>query len=101
MTDDRRKRLIAYCPGILDIEADFPNPRARAALIMFALIARIIEKGEFPEFARYARKQFWSGHKGSDFYDGEISFFQWLLSSPAHFAEVAGEAIEAGVLKID
>ncbi len=113
MTDESRKRLIAYCPKIYTIlkaYKDFPKEDADA-LIMSALISRIIAKGEWEEFCKYVLsawyEKVWVGikqrgysfpsmadDKPAHFVDINPALFAWLISSPAHFVEVVGEWIE-------
>jgi hypothetical protein len=119
MDESRRKLLITYCPKVLTILEDgILDVNEKAALIMSALISRIISKGEWEEFCKYVLsawyEKVWVGikqrgysfpsmadDKPAHFVDINPALFAWLISSPAHFAEVVGEAIEQGVLKIE
>jgi hypothetical protein len=59
---------------------------------------KLVEKGKWVEFCQSARREFWKGHKGSDFYDASIDFMLWLFSPDSsgvyRICELAGEFIK-------
>jgi hypothetical protein len=107
--ESRRKRLIAYCPSIeliLDTHGTYGrlDQVERDAIVAHILTARIISKGEWYKFLRFAEKSY--KHLLETKHDRGChctychDYMAWLISDPAHFAEVVGEAIEQ-VLKIE
>ena len=92
LSDDARKRLTAYCPKVHAILIDpFLADKDKDALIMSALIARIIEKGEWEAFYFFGIQKYKVDHIYTVFPDADAKYIAWLISSPAHFAEVVGE----------
>ena len=108
MDESRRNRLIAYlgeCWHICSLPYPIDCDKCRYKKIygcwrtfttwtdMGALISRIIEKGEWEKFETFAHWKFRQDANKLQF-KFDASFIQWLISDPAHFAEVAGEWVE-------
>ena len=113
MNESRRKRLITYlgeCWHICSLPYPIDCDKCRYKKIygcwrtfttwtdMGALISRIVEKGEWDKFLRFAEKSYKqmleSKHDRGCHCTYCHDYMAWLISSPAHFAEVAGEWLE-------